>query len=168
MKLIKELICNNNTSIQGDKAGQLTLPHKCVNIELHSALIQSLGVKSRHDIYKTEFQKECILQAMYDCHKYLMPMETHLELTDCNRANNQNYMLESGGIDIQPLTARQSFCANATIKHIIKQRWSDALHEFLDCIDNFGECEREPRFITLNESILYSCLIQAFISALNE
>ena len=37
------------------KARQIILPHKCVNVELHNILIQSLGVKQRYDIFDAEF-----------------------------------------------------------------------------------------------------------------
>lgn len=150
------------------KVRQIILPHKCVNVELHNTLIQSLSIKNRYDIFDIELTTESILQAMYECREYLMQMEHHINLTDCHRNEKKDYMSMNGKIDIQPLTSRQSFCANTVIKYIANQRWGNALHEFLDCIDNFGECGREPRLITINEYVLYSCLIQAFVSALKE
>ena len=68
--------------------------------------------------------------------------------------------------DISPLSARQGFCSNSTIKHIMDNEYNDALHEFEDCIDDYGK--GRSRYITKNELILYNCILTCFIESLEK
>ena len=59
------------------------------------------------------------------------------------------------------LSQRQYYCAIATIKDISNNDYHSALHNFQDCIDNYGE--NKERVITRSEFILYSCILTCFI-----
>lgn len=67
---------------------------------------------------------------------------------------------------MSPLSARQGCCSEATIKLIMDNKYNHALHEFEDCIDDYGK--GKGRYLTKNEFILYNCILTCFITRLEE
>lgn len=45
-------------------------------------------------------------------------------------------------------------------------KYNHALHEFEDCIDDYGK--GKERYLTRNEFILYNCILNCFITRLEE
>lgn len=68
--------------------------------------------------------------------------------------------------DMLPLSARQAFCSGSAIRLIMKNEYNLALHEFEDCIDDYGK--GKSRYITKNEMILYNCILTCFIARLEK
>lgn len=75
---------------------------------------------------------------------------------------NCNYVCSSN----TPLSARQGFCANAAIAHIMRNEYDAALHNFIDCIDDYGEGSH--RYMSRNELILYNCILTCFLAKLSD
>lgn len=70
------------------------------------------------------------------------------------------------GAYVSSLSARQGCCSDATIKLIMENKYNYALHEFEDCIDDYGK--GRERYLTKNEFILYNCILTCFITRLEE
>lgn len=112
-------------------------------------LLNPLLIRGKYAGYGTHFSDDEIYIALQKC---------------------RNLIPRFGGdipcYDISPLSARQGFCSNATIKLIIDNEYNDALHEFEDCIDDYGK--GRSRYITKNELILYNCILTCFITRLEK
>lgn len=65
-----------------------------------------------------------------------------------------------------PLSKRQAFCAKQTLLNIINHNYNAALRYLELCIDNDGH--GFDLIISMNEYILYNCLITGFIEALEQ
>lgn len=112
-------------------------------------LLNSLLIKGKYATFDSGFSNDEIYTALHKC-KDLLPLPC------CDN----DILCEN----ISPLSARQGFCSNAAIELIMDNKYNDALHEFEDCIDDYGKGEN--RYITKNELILYNCILSCFISKL--
>lgn len=65
-----------------------------------------------------------------------------------------------------PLSTRQAFCAKQTMLNIINHNYNTALRYLELCIDNDGH--GFDLIISMNEYVLYNCLITGFIEALEQ
>ena len=63
-----------------------------------------------------------------------------------------------------PLSTRQAFCAKQTLLNIINHNYNAALRYLELCIDN--DRHGFDLIISMNEYVLYNCLITGFIEAL--
>lgn len=70
------------------------------------------------------------------------------------------------GMPVKPLSHRQNYCSNYAISLIMRNKYNHALHEFQDCIDDYGEGVN--RIITADEYTLYSNIITCFMLRLEE
>ena len=61
----------------------------------------------------------------------------------------------------ESFSGRQFGCAEATIELIMSSRYRGALHEFEDCIDDFGNGRK--RIVSKDELVLYDCILSCFI-----
>lgn len=66
----------------------------------------------------------------------------------------------------QFLSTRQAFCAKQTLLNIINHNYTTALRYLELCIDNDGY--GFDLIISMNEYVLYNCLITGFIEALEQ
>ena len=57
--------------------------------------------------------------------------------------------------EMPPLSARQLFCSSACFRHCRESNVGLAIHELLDCIDNYGEIHKRERDISPEEHVLY-------------
>lgn len=64
------------------------------------------------------------------------------------------------------LSDRQNFCSNTAIQLIMQNSYNHALHEFEDCIDDYGNGLN--RFVSANEFVLYNCILNCFMARLEE
>lgn len=112
-------------------------------------LLNSLLIKGNYATFNTDFSNDEIYTALQKC-KDLIPLPCCDSDILCNNTSS--------------LSARQGFCSNAVIELIMDNKYNDALHEFEDCIDDYGKGKN--RCITKNELILYNCILSCFISKL--
>lgn len=75
---------------------------------------------------------------------------------------NCNYVCSSD----TPLSARQGFCANAAIAHIMRSAYAAALHNVIDYIDDYGE--GSDRYMSRNELILCNCILTCFLAKIGD
>ena len=66
----------------------------------------------------------------------------------------------------QFLSTRQAFCAKQTLLNIVNHNYNTALRYLELCIDNDGY--GFDLIISMNEYVLYNCLITGFIEALEQ
>ena len=96
--------------------------------------------------------------------------EIYIALTKCKYLLNRESVYFEGSKDLEDssemLSGRQYFCSNATIQLIMQNEFNPALHEFEDCIDDYGK--GKVRTITVNEYVLYNCILNCFIARLEE
>lgn len=64
------------------------------------------------------------------------------------------------------LSSRQNFCACSSIKLIMESAYNQAMHEFQDCIADYGKGRNRP--VTMNEYILYNCILDCFLAKLEK
>lgn len=80
------------------------------------------------------------------------------------------YIIPTNSIDNyekkQNLSSRQICCSKLCGEYLIKQEFVPALHELLDCINDYGYGLNESRLITIEEYSLYLSLINGFIACL--
>lgn len=69
--------------------------------------------------------------------------------------------LESREYLQEAFSERQICCAMGAIELIMSGRYYSALHEFEDCIDDYGKGRR--RFLSKDELVLYNCILICFI-----
>lgn len=81
----------------------------------------------------------------------------------------KNYFLVPDGHDrpdngfyIHCLSNRQIYCGSSAIELAEKGKFAYALHEFMDCIDNYGEAQRNEKAITPNEYAFYLGIATVF------
>lgn len=91
--------------------------------------------------------------------------EIYIALSKCKRLLNVPSVCFAEKNE-KSLSSRQSFCSNAAIKLIMENRYNQALHEFEDCIDDYGK--GRSRLITISECVLYNCVLNCFIARLEE
>ncbi len=65
----------------------------------------------------------------------------------------------------RPISPRQMFSSNHTIELILAGNYNAALHEFSDCIYDYG-CEN-GKIISINEYTLYNNIISCFMAVIN-
>lgn len=114
-------------------------------------LLNTLLVDGKYATFDSSFTNEEIYAALLRCkellssHSYCYP-------------SNFDSCVET------PLSGRQNFCANAAIKLIMEEKYNIALHDFMDCIDDYDK--GRERGITANEYTIYNCILNCFIAKL--
>ena len=114
-------------------------------------LLNSLLIRGDYAGYDTHFSDEEIYAALQKCKRLLT-------VPFCDNDIQCAY--------VSPLSARQGYCSDASIKLIMDNKYNHALHEFEDCIDDYGK--GKGRYLTKNEFILYNCILTCFITRLEE
>lgn len=114
-------------------------------------LLNSLLIRGEYAGYDTHFSDGEIYNALQKCKRLII-------VPFCDDDIQCDYL--------SPLSGRQSFCSAATIKLIMDNKYNHALHEFEDCIDDYGK--GKERYLTKNECILYNCILTCFITKLEE
>lgn len=114
---------------------------------LESMLIRGHLVEGVFDCTDTE-----IYEALVRCRELLMPLKVKLEVS------------QESNFSMKQLSGRQSFCAETAVELIINGRYQSAMHEFQDCIDDYGEGRH--RTLTKDEVMLYNIILYVFISRL--
>lgn len=114
-------------------------------------LLNSLLIRGKYAGYDTHFSDGEIYIALQKCKQLIT-------IPCCENDIQCTYM--------SPLSARQGYCSEATIKLIMDNKYNHALHEFEDCIDDYGK--GRARYLTKNELILYNCILTCFITRLEE
>ena len=114
-------------------------------------LLNSLFINGEYAGYDTHFSNSEIYDALQKCKKLI-------DVLCCNNDIQCAY--------VSPLSARQGHCSEATMKLIMDSEYNHALHEFEDCIDDYGK--GKERYLTKNEFILYNCILICFITRLEE
>ena len=112
-------------------------------------LLNSLLIRGKYATFDSGFSNDEIYVALHKC-------KDLLDIPCCD----SDFLYEN----ISSLSARQNFCSNAAIELIMDNEYNTALHEFEDCIDDYGKGKN--RYITKNELILYNCILSCFISKL--
>lgn len=108
-------------------------------------LMNNLLINGKYADGCRQFTNKEILNALKRCLKLI---------------NTYNY---SDKLD-QFLSTRQAFCAKQTLLNIINHNYNTALRYLELCIDNDGY--GFDLIISMNEYVLYDCLITGFIEAL--
>lgn len=103
-------------------------------------------------------ERESMFEEFTDVEIYLAIRKCKHMLDYCN--------LQSIDSVSKNFSARQKFCAEATIILIMSDEYTKALHEFVCCIDDYEDGIK--RNITINEQILYSCLLGCFMARIKE
>lgn len=114
-------------------------------------LLNSLLIRGEYAGYDTHFSDGEIYIALQKCKRLIT-------VPYCDNDIQCAY--------VSPLSARQGYCSDATIKLIMDNKYNHALHEFEDCIDDYGK--GKERYLTKNEFILYNCILTCFITRLEE
>lgn len=114
-------------------------------------LLNSLLIKGKYAGYDSHFSDGEIYIALQKCKRLIA-------IPCCDNDIQCDYM--------SPLSTRQGCCSEATIKLIMNNKYNHALHEFEDCIDDYGK--GKERYLTKNELILYNCILTCFITRLEE
>lgn len=114
-------------------------------------LLNSLLIRGEYAGYDTHFSNSEIYVALQKCKKLV-------DVPFCDNDIQCAY--------VSPLSARQGYCSDATMKLIMDNKYNHALHEFEDCIDDYGK--GKERYLTQNEFILYNCILTCFITRLEE
>lgn len=115
-------------------------------------LINSLIISEERSHNGSSLSEQKIYHALTECRHLIK----RIPCFNCNYACSSN----------TPLSARQGFCANAAIAHIMRDEYTAALHNFIDCIDDYGEGPH--RYVSRNELILYNCILTCFLAKLSE
>ena len=114
-------------------------------------LLNSLLIRGKYAGYDTHFTDDEIYNALQKCRQMIaIPCCDHDIPCD----------------DMSPLSARQGSCSDLAIKFIMDNEYNRALHEFEDCIDDYGQ--GKSRYVTKNELILYNCILTCFIASLEK
>lgn len=71
------------------------------------------------------------------------------------------YLESLGSTCQEAFSERQICCAKGAIELIMSGRYYSALHEFEDCIDDYGKGRR--RVLSKDELVLYNCILICFI-----
>lgn len=71
------------------------------------------------------------------------------------------YLESLGSTCQEAFSERQICCAMGAIELIMSGRYYTALHEFEDCIDDYGKGRR--RVLSKDELVLYNCILICFI-----
>lgn len=115
--------------------------------------------------YEDKIPVEKISAIIDNCYEYLKPMEDIIRQTTFQRSFNEEGKYCFSYEDVTTygyLSMRQIYCATLASRMIAEGKYSAALHEFMDCIDNYGETARDIRHIYINEYALYACILEAF------
>lgn len=67
---------------------------------------------------------------------------------------------------IRPISARQFYCATFVISLVFEGKYNHAMHELMDCINDYGNATIHETTISINEYALYMCLIDTFLQKL--
>lgn len=144
----------NNVIIIGSKSSG-TMRKACIKSLLSDTdslitgrtLINKLLINGKYADGCRQFTNKEILNALKRCFKLI---------------DTYNY---SDELD-PPLSTRQAFCAKQTLLNIINHNYNAALRYLELCIDNDGH--GFDLIISMNEYVLYNCLITGFIEALEQ
>ena len=60
------------------------------------------------------------------------------------------------------ISARQLYCFENAFSYIDKRMYTNALHEFMDCVDDYGKARTTNSLISLNEAITYYSILLKF------
>lgn len=142
----------NNVIIIGSKSSG-TMRKTCIkplssdtdSLITGRTLMNKLLINGKHADGCRQFTNKEILNALKRCFKLI---------------DAYNY---SDELD-PPLSTRQAFCAKQTLLNIINHNYNAALRYLELCIDNDGY--GFDLIISMNEYVLYNCLITGFIEAL--
>lgn len=141
----------NKIVIGATKTGKVRACIKPIILVTGEELLNSLLISGEYAGYDTHFSDDEIYIALQKCKRLIT-------IPWCDNDIQYNYM--------QPLSARQGCCSESTIKLIMDNKYNHALHEFEDCIDDYGK--GKERYLTKNEFILYNCILTCFITRLEE
>lgn len=141
----------NNIVIGAKGTGMVRAYIKPIVSVTGEELLNSLLIRGKYAGYDSHFSDGEIYIALQKCKRLIT-------IPWCNNDIQCDYM--------SPLSARQGCCSEATIKLIMDNKYNHALHEFEDCIDDYGK--GKGRYLTKNEFILYNCILTCFITRLEE
>lgn len=138
----KNFLCKViNSFKKNSSTGRVT----CVNLK-NEELLSILMIRGSYVECNSSFLDSEIYLALCKAKKYLdVHIAPTVEYLDMHR----------------PLSARQIYCSQLAMNMIITKKYNDALHEFMDCIDDYGKSDN--RNISVNEFALYNCILQCFM-----
>lgn len=124
-------------------------------------LLEVCMIDGKYCAFNGTFTNEQILDVILKCKEYLdgtrvVYSYSHSELGDI--AQDTKY-----GEFVRPLTGRQVHCGSYAISLLGKGEYNHALHEFMDCIDDYCCAKEKNKIISINEYGLYMCIIEAFV-----
>ena len=125
----------------------------------NSELLSLLMIRGQYAHYNSEFSDEEIHIALCRAREYL---DVYIMKEDeaIIIGNTENLSL------IRPVSPRQVYCSNLSIKFIMEKKYNHALHEFSDCIADFAQGEKKA--ISISEYALYNCIISCFIAVIED
>lgn len=154
LKILKAKARKNkkeNNIIIGTKTGMVRAYIKPIVSVTGEELLNSLLIRGKYAGYDSHFSDGEIYVALQKCKRLI-------DIPCCDNDIQCAYM--------PLLSVRQGYCSEATIKLIMDNKYNYALHEFEDCIDDYGK--GKERYLTKNELILYNCILACFITRLEE
>lgn len=147
IKAKKVTIINGESSGTMRKACIKPLSSNTDSLITGRTLMNKLLINGKYADGCRQFTNKEILNALKRCFKLI---------------DAYNYSDELG----PPLSTRQAFCAKQTLLNIINHNYNAALRYLELCIDNDGH--GFDLIISMNEYVLYNCLITGFIEALTQ
>lgn len=125
----------------------------------NSVLLSKLRIRGQYAQYNSQFTDGEIYIALCRAKEYLDVYIIGVDATEFI-GNKDNINL------IRPISPRQVYCSNFAIYLIMKKKYNHALHEFMDCIDDYQHSPN--RAVSINEYALYICIMNCFIAMIEE
>lgn len=130
-----------------------------------SNLISVLLIKGEYARYDSRFTDREIYEALLEAKEYLDKQKKYWEIGFCFSPDEALCIPSDNHVE-RPVSLRQFRCSSSAIKLIMRDEYNHALHEFMDCIDDYGH--GKDRNLTFNEVALYYCVLNCFIARLEE
>lgn len=129
-------------------------------------------IKLSNILYKSELLKLCEIQGEApECFKKYS-LRSIKECITCIKEYLQHADIIMQAVSsvsstrIYKMSARQMSAALACSESILKNDWASALHEFYDCIEDYGSGHESGRELDYDEILVYHLLINNFLQAL--